>query len=236
MGRKPRFVLIFPLLLIFAAPFISPAAFWSRPFLKRKIALTFDDGPKPFATRRLLRVLKRQGVVGTFFIVGRMAAAHPELVRALFKEGHEIANHTWSHSDLKNMSPEEFADELEGTRQLIRELTGRNSFLFRTPGSTENFIRKHFVVPPKYTLILWDVHSLDQRGLPADQIAARVESAVKDGDIILMHNGIKSTPEALAILIPDLKSRGFKFLTVSELIKYRQKFLTSAVNQTIIHG
>jgi peptidoglycan/xylan/chitin deacetylase (PgdA/CDA1 family) len=204
--------------------------------MHRKIALTFDDGPRPSPTYRLARMLRKHGAIGTFFIVGQVAAKNPEVVRQLAREGHEIANHTWSHSELKNMSPVDFADEIEGTRYLIRELTGRDSTIFRTPGSTEKFIRNHFVVPAHYTLILWDVHSLDQEKLSAAQIAERVESLAKDGDIVLMHNGIRPTVEALDILLPRLKSLGFEFMTVSEILKYRQKFMVSSVNKAVIRG
>ncbi len=228
--------LLFLIFLITGPSFISPASFLGEPFLRRKIALTFDDGPRPLATRRLQQILKRFGARGTFFVVGQVAASNPEVVRSLVKGGHEIANHTWSHSDLKKMSPASLSDELEGTRLLIEELTGRNSYLFRTPGSTEKFIRLHFTVPPKYTLILWDVHSLDHEGLSPLEIAQRVELMAKDGDIILMHNGKQNTAQALEILIPSLRSRGFEFTTLSEILQYRQKHLTSAIDPAVLRG
>ncbi len=215
---------------------LSPAVSTSRPFLKRKIALTFDDGPRPLATARLKRILKQTRAQATFFVVGRVAAKYPDVVRTLAFDGFEIANHTWNHTELRRMSPDQVFNELERTRLLIRDLTGQDTYLFRTPGSTEKFIRTHFVVPQNYTLILWDVHSLDIEGLSAEAIADRIEFVAKDGDIILMHNGLKSTADGVKSLIPRLRSRGFEFVTLSDILQYRRQNLTTAIDPVIIRG
>lgn len=183
----------------------------------KKVALTFDDGPRPASTRRLRRLLHRHQVPASFFIVGHMAVRYPEEVRGLARDGHEIANHSWSHPDLKSLSKEAFLWELEATRLLIEELTHQKTWYFRTPGSTESYIRRKFEVPYPYKLVLWDVHSLDHEGLGAEAIFDRVYNHVSDGDVILLHNGLESTVQALDCLIPALKSEGFEFVTLSTL-------------------
>jgi peptidoglycan/xylan/chitin deacetylase (PgdA/CDA1 family) len=112
---------------------------------------------------------------------------------------------------------------LDRTRKLIFDATGRETFVFRTPGSTDNYLRSRFQVPRGYQLVLWDVHSLDQEGHTAAEIVERVLSSVKDGDVILMHNGLSTTREALKTIIPALQARGFQFVTVSEILESRAR-------------
>ncbi|MCB4757399.1 MAG: polysaccharide deacetylase family protein [Elusimicrobia bacterium] len=184
----------------------------------KRIALTFDDGPRTLPTNRLRRVLAEHGVRATFFIVGKVAARHPQLIRSLAADGHEVANHTWTHTDIRHFKPGQLRWELDRTRRLIRRLTGRDTRLFRTPGSSESFLRKWFKVPAGYRLVLWDVHSLDNEQLSPDTIVQRIVSSLKDGEIILMHNGLPNSFEALERLLPLLQEQGFQFVTVSDLL------------------
>jgi peptidoglycan/xylan/chitin deacetylase (PgdA/CDA1 family) len=193
---------------------VVPAQYFPFP---KPIALTFDDGPRPETTKRILAVLERYHVHATFFVVGHVACHYPEVLKTLDAEGHELANHSWTHSDIRGWSPRRARWELDSTRLLIEGITGKKTFYFRTPGSTEGFIRKHFRVPKPYHLVLWDVHSLDQEGISAQQIVDRVEAQVKAGDVLLFHNGIGATVEALEFLIPDLKAKGYSFVTLSTL-------------------
>lgn len=193
---------------------------WASPF---KVALTFDDGPRPHPTALLCEILSRYRAPSTFFVVGRVADQYPEVLRQLADEGHEVSNHTWNHLDIRFISTEAMLKELDRTRLFIKKITGQNRFLFRTPGGSERYLRKTFDIPSGYELVLWDVHSRDQEGLSADRIADRVLSQVKDGDVILMHNGLASTREALDIIIPTLQRRGFEFVTVSKLLQNRPR-------------
>jgi len=205
---------------IFLAPtFLVPPELAVPHLTTKKVALTFDDGPWPGPTQRLSRLLSKHHVPATFFVVGKVARLFPDVLTNLVKEGHSIANHTWSHPDITRLSPEELRLELEETQRLIEIVTGIKTNLFRTPGSTEHYLRKKFLVPDGFELVLWDVHSLDNEGLSADQIRERVEDRVKDGDIVLFHNGIPATLKALDYLIPALKSRGFEFISVLDLVR-----------------
>lgn len=199
---------------------VSPSLHPNGP-IPRKIALTFDDGPHPAATFRLCEVLARYKVPATFFVVGRVAAQNPEVLRFLSQAGHEVANHTWNHFNPRHLSIRSLRRELDRTRLLIHQMTGRDTFLFRTPGGTEKYLRHKFQVPMGYQLVLWDVHSLDQEGLSAEEITTRVLANAKNGDVVLMHNGLDSTTLALETIIPALHARGFTFVTVSDLLENR---------------
>ncbi len=187
-------------------------------------------------TMQLCDVLARYQVPATFFIVGRVAAECPQTLKFLSGRGHELAGHTWTHSDIRRMSTDALRDELDRTRALIRSTTGRDTFLFRTPGGTEAFLRHSFRVPAGYQLVLWDVHSLDQEGISARRIASRVLSQVKNGDVILMHNGLASTRDALDVIIPTLQARGYEFVTVSDLMKQRPRSRLFARNSAFLQS
>lgn len=209
--------------LLFFLPFILPgflvpAETHFLPVIPRyRVALTFDDGPRPRGTERLQKLLTRHDVKATFFLVGRMAYRHPELVRLLADSGHQLGGHSWSHSDIRKMSPATLKMELELTRLWLKHYTGQDSYYFRPPGGTEKYLRTRFRSPERYHLVMWDVHSLDHDGRPAEEIARRIEERVQDGDVILLHNNLETTVQALETVIPHLKARGFEFVTVSQL-------------------
>lgn len=202
----------------------------------KKVALTFDDGPRPAAVHRLNSVLTQHNVRGTFFIVGKMAARYPQSIRDLASAGHEIANHSWSHPDIRRISSEEFVWELDATRELIHELTGQETWLFRTPGSTRSYLTSRFRVPSKYTLILWDLHSRDHIDINSHDMTQHILSQIHDGDILLMHTGVQNTIDSLECLIPELKARGFEFVTVSEILKHKKLNNFSVRDPSVIQG
>lgn len=232
--RTIRISLSAVLILLISPRYAIPLEWFSWP-PSPQIALTFDDGPHPLPTSLLCDVLSRYQVPATFFVVGSVAARHPGVVRELARSGHEILNHTWSHPDVRALSPSALRRELDQTRLLIERITGRNSFLFRTPGATENYLRRFFRIPSGYRLVLWDVHSLDQEGISAQQIADRVLAQAGDGDVVLMHNGLATTRDALDIIVPALQRRGFQFVTVSQL-RMRPRSLASSRRPTILQG
>lgn len=222
--------------IFFAFPLTTPARIFEQIPSRKWIALSFDDGPRPAETRKLLSVLSKYQVKATFFVVGKMAQKYPDSITAISREGHDLANHTWNHRNLRQMSRKQLFLELEMTRKFLYHLTGKNTYLFRTPGSTKEFLLKRFYVPMGYDLVLWTVHSHDQEGLSSTMIVDRVLSQVKGGDIILMHNGLGSTVEALDQIIPQLQSEGYQFVTISKL--YDSPLLQAQLRQSssIIRG
>ena len=185
------------------------------------MALTFDDGPHPEKTARILDILKKYGVKATFFVVGENAVKHPELVIRETDEGHEVGNHTFSHRYYRKKEKELFENEIGKTNKLINGLTGKKCLLFRAPGG----ICDGYVVAAAekrgMKLILWNVDTRDWAGESAEAIIKNVKKNAGSGSIVLFHDHTSSkchTEEALEILIPYFLEKGYSFLTVSELI------------------
>lgn len=189
---------------------------------KKVVALTFDDGPHPKETDQILDVLDEYKVKGTFFIAGKHAKWYKDpLVRAS-KEGHEIGNHTFNHHDISSLSDTQLEKEIIECEEAIKEVTGKRTTLFRPPFGS--FKKENLIDIAKkngYKVVLWTgFDAKDWKNPSAESIAKNIRDNVKNGDIILLHDyGTPNTVEALKILIPQMQNDGYKFTTVSELIK-----------------
>jgi cellulose synthase/poly-beta-1,6-N-acetylglucosamine synthase-like glycosyltransferase/peptidoglycan/xylan/chitin deacetylase (PgdA/CDA1 family) len=193
----------------------------------RRIALTFDDGPDPKWTPRIANLLRREGVPGTFFVVGSQAARHPDLVRRLVREGHDIGNHTFTHARLMESRQWERRLQLDLTEAVIVGITGRYARFFRPPYSAtldavtadeERALAE--LVGRRYVLALADFDSEDWRRKGVASIVAKASPPGRRGGVIMFHDGggdRSQTVDALAELIPRLKARGFRFVSLSEL-------------------
>jgi peptidoglycan-N-acetylglucosamine deacetylase len=182
------------------------------------IALTFDDGPHPVMTERLLDLLRDEGVPATFFVVGKMAVRNPSVLREISRQGHEIANHTFNHRDITTMDDRTLINELSQTRSAIRRLTGQDTLLFRPPGGDYDRHRVELASAIGYRMVLWSVISKDVQGATIPAMRRRVLGSATDGGIILMHSGLPSTIQMLREVIPELRHRGYNFVTVSQLL------------------
>lgn len=186
-----------------------------------RIALTFDDGPHPLYTAQILDILAEYDVRATFFVIGENADLYPELLQRTVTEGHEIGNHTQTHP-LKNLSSEQMEKELSDCETTIAEWIDCRPRLFRPPGGIISGTVTALAENHRYRVILWSIDTRDWAHTPVEQIAKTVLDDAGAGDIILMHDGIKSnspTPQALRIVIPALLARGYRFVTVSELLE-----------------
>ena len=190
---------------------------------KRRVAITFDDGPHPRYTPQILDILAEYGVKATFFMVGSNAAYHPELVRRVLAEGHEIGNHTQNHYHTANMSSEELvADILACSKELARFTEGKAPTLFRPPEGVFNEEIKALCKEQGYTIVMWSVDTRDWAHTPVCDIVSGVRTNVRDGAIILMHDFIgknSPTPAALRQIIPMLQESGYEIVTVSRLLE-----------------
>ena len=190
-----------------------------------KIALTFDDGPHPRLTHRILNILERYQIKATFFMVGVNVTNYPDSAKAVLEAGHEVGNHTYTHAHLQNMTEDELIRELNMCEDVLDEICGYRPHLFRPPQGAVNVSIEQCAEEKDYTMILWSLDTRDWEHKDTAKIVNCVLSHVSAGDIILMHDyiGTKShTPEALEILIPRLLERGYEFVTVSELLEARQ--------------
>lgn len=181
----------------------------------KKIALTFDDGPHPVYTDILLDGLAARNVKASFFVLGEHVEAYPELVERMYKEGHLIGNHTYSHIQLKESNREQYKQELLKTSELIQEITGREVMYVRPPyGSWDKSFEEELNMFP----VLWNIDPVDWCSTNADCIAQKVVKRSKENAIILLHDNYESTVNAALQVVDILQKQGYVFVTVDELL------------------
>lgn len=182
-----------------------------------KIALTFDDGPHAGHTERLLDVLRKQNVRATFFVVGSQVIKHPELLKKISAQGHEIENHTNVHPNLKKLSRGRIRHELEITSELIKQITGQKCVYFRPPGGRYNSKVLEVARSLGLRMALWTVFPKDHQETDYNIIAQRILSKAHDGAVVILHSGITPTVAALPVVIKELRDKGYYFATLSQL-------------------
>ncbi|MEP6808878.1 MAG: polysaccharide deacetylase family protein [Chthoniobacterales bacterium] len=183
------------------------------------IAMTFDDGPHATLTPKLLDLLAARKMKVTFFVVGQNAAEYPAILARAAREGHEIANHSWSHPNLAKMSDEAVRRELQKTDDAIKAATGVRPTLMRPPYGSITARQKAWIHDTfGYRIILWDVDPLDWKRPGPSVVTHRILSETRPGSIILSHDIHPGTIEAMPATFEQLQAKGFKFVTVSELL------------------
>ncbi|MEI8312578.1 MAG: polysaccharide deacetylase family protein, partial [Verrucomicrobiota bacterium] len=193
-----------------------------------EVALTFDDGPSPDWTPDILDILKAKGVKATFFVLGSEAERHPELVRRIVAEGHEIGNHTFTHPNLAESPPALIRLELNATQRLLESLTGRSTTLFRPPynadsrpSNIEELVPIGIAQSLGYMTILENVDPKDWEKPDKNQLVERVKTELPNGNIILLHDGggdRSATVAALPEILDYLKERGNRPVLISDLL------------------
>lgn len=187
------------------------------------VALSFDDGPLPGPTRRVLAFLRRERLHATFFLIGRRVTRHPEIVRAQLAAGHELGSHTWSHALLPPLSPRATRAEILDGSHALQRVTGRRPRLFRPPHGYFDRRVSAAVAAMAMRMIGWDVAiDRDANGRDPRAAARLVLSQVKPGSILLAHDTPRGADRAIAILarvLPQLRRRGLRAVTVSELLE-----------------
>ncbi|MEW6280578.1 MAG: polysaccharide deacetylase family protein, partial [Candidatus Eremiobacterota bacterium] len=195
---------------------------WVRgPVERSAVALTFDDGPEPPYTERVLDILGEFGVKATFFLVGRQVERHPELARRILAEGHLMGNHTQNHLNLLKMTPAQGAREIEQGAATIERVTGvwpqwfRPPMGFRYPWNTRCARRLG------QASVMWSLNPRDFEFPEPDVLVQRIVSAVGPGEIVLLHDGMRdqsNTVAALPALLRELKQRGLEPVRVDRLV------------------
>ncbi len=192
------------------------------------VSITFDDGPDPKWTPRILDILKARGVPAAFFLVGQNCEDHPGLVARIVAEGHEIGNHTYYHRNLATMSEWQLKLELDGTQRLIQSITGRSTTLFRPPYNADSNPADLSELAPLelaekmgYTIVLEKIDPQDWARPGAAEIVQRVKDLRDEGNIILLHDAggdRAQTVEALPLIIDYLRARGDRIVSLGELL------------------
>ncbi len=189
---------------------------------KRKIAITFDDGPHPRNTLEILDVLDEYNVKATFFIVGVNAKNYPSPLSMIVKRGHEIGNHTYSHTALKDKTKDAIYEEIVRAEKEIKNTTGAKTTLLRPPCGLYDKNTVEFALENNYKVVLWNIDTHDWAHATTSNMVSNIEKNVKGGDIILFHDyisGVNNTAEALRIIIPLLQKQGYEFVTAGELLQ-----------------
>ncbi len=183
------------------------------------VAMTFDDGPHPVNTPRLLDLLKRRNIRATFFVVGTNAKRYPAIMKRMVAEGHEVANHTVNHPHLTKISHEKAVAEVRGCEQAIVNACGVKPRLFRPPGGFVNDRIKIWLKDKfNYSTVMWAVDPQDWRRPGSSVVASRIINSTDPGEIILAHDIHAPTIAAMPAALDGLLAKGFRFVTVSQLI------------------
>src|SRR5205807_4802420 len=183
------------------------------------VAMTFDDGPSAKLTPKLLDLLAAHHIKATFFLIGQNVAENPDIVAREVREGHEIANHSWSHPNLAKMSDDRVRDQLHKTEDAIRSASGNRPTLLRPPYGSITVRQKKWINQEfGYKIVLWDVDQLDWRRPGPNVVCNRIIKNTRAGSIVLAHDIHPGTIEAMPCVLNQLEAKGFKFVTVSELI------------------
>jgi peptidoglycan/xylan/chitin deacetylase (PgdA/CDA1 family) len=187
------------------------------------VYLTFDDGPHPKTTPRIAEILSHYDAKATFFVVGRHVRWWPRALIPAARDGHEIANHTYSHRSLLAASPEQFSQEIESTEKVIQEAVGdilpENHTLrfLRAPYGATDAATYAEAAEMGYQVVAWDLDPKDWRQPGSDRIAAAVLDRVFPGAVVALHDGgggSQQTVEALAIILEELSQRGYRFFSL----------------------
>jgi peptidoglycan-N-acetylglucosamine deacetylase len=183
------------------------------------VALTFDDGPSPLDTPRVLDILREKNVRATFFVVGERAEQHPEIVRRACVEGHLVANHTWSHPSLFCfLTPARLRAEIERSEDSIQKISGSRPLYFRSPVGLRHPLLGLYLRQAGLQYISWRLRSWDTFTSKPGTLTNRILDKVASGDIILLHDRLASGAgvmlNALPGVIDKLRDRGFEFVLV----------------------
>lgn len=184
---------------------------------QKQIALTFDDGPGS-DTEEILRILRVYQVKATFFVIGLQVEKYQELLSKIAAEGHVIGNHTLSHKDLSSLSDKHLIEQqIRENERLIMQETGEARKIIRPPGGAHNALTDQVIKELGYKMVLWNIDSRDWANLNADTIVKKVKAQVKNGGVILLHDGggnRAATIEALPEIIEYLRMEGYEFVTL----------------------
>ena len=194
---------------------------------EKVVALTFDDGPDAIATPQILDVLKKHDVKATFFVVGQKVQNHPELVKEAYTQGHEIGNHTWSHTTCVLKTKSTIRKQIQDTdTEIIKTGYNTSPIHFRAPHGMKLINLPLVLKELKKEHVLFDVWSWDWNAPGTKKIVSYTMKRANPGSIILLHDGCgkpEQTVPAVDIIITKLKEKGYRFATVSELLALRKK-------------
>jgi peptidoglycan-N-acetylglucosamine deacetylase len=191
---------------------------------KMVLAMTFDDGPHPVNTPKLLDLLKARNIKATFFVVGTNAKAYPQIIRRIIEEGHEIGNHTWTHASLVSRSDAQIRSELRMSEDALVAAAGYRPHLIRPPyGAINQRIKEFMFSEFGYSTILWSVDPNDWKRPGVSVVTSRLVNGAHKGAILLAHDIHAPTITAMPSTLDQLLAKGYQFVTVSQLMNIEKE-------------
>lgn len=187
------------------------------------VALTFDDGPHPMYTSEILEILKKHDVKATFFVIGYNVRLYPELVKKIKSDGHEIANHSYSHEAYSQMNDEDVLVDLARSQKELKNILGEYPSYFRPPYGRLKSSQVNLVSPYFKKIVTWSLDPKDwEENAKSGTILVTILKEIKPGDIVLLHSDKSETVNMLPALLENLLHRGMQFATISDLIDAEQ--------------
>lgn len=196
---------------------LRPSLVTQGPVKSKKIALTFDDGPHPEYTPKILNILRKYKVKATFFMIGSKLQTQPALARQILAEGHEVANHTMHHLRLPDLSSGDMVAQWEDASTIFEEVLGVSPYLCRPPGGKYNDEVLAAANSFGMTTVLWTANSGDFGLETSSEVASAALAKAKAGGIILLHDTVDLTAEALPSILEGLKKKRLKPVPVGDL-------------------
>lgn len=197
---------------------------------EKLLALTFDDGPDEDFTPQILDILKKYNVKATFYVIGEKVQYNKKIIKRQYEEGHEIGNHTYTHINVSKNGYNKINKEIGDTQSVVKSITGVYPKTFRPPYRAISKDMCEIIKQKDMNIVLWSyVDARDWESPGVTSIVKSIEGGIQNGCIILLHdyNKVRSpksqTIEALDIIIPHLLEKGYKFVTISELIEHLEK-------------
>lgn len=185
---------------------------------EKRVALTFDDGPIPNQTEAILDLLKKENVKATFFVVGKAAEAHPELIQRIVLEGHQIGNHSYSHLRFGGSGYRAIGEEVGKTQRIIQTITGKSPEVLRSPFGQTTLSILWYSLIHRFLLISWSLDTGDSVANSVDKVLERIQSRpIRPGEIILCHDDSQFILEILPKIIAAVRGEGLAFRTINEL-------------------
>ncbi len=191
---------------------------------KPMLALTFDDGPSP-TTTAVLDALAKNGAKATFFILGQNIAGNEAILKRTADEGHQLASHSWSHPKLDDISSSAVRGQMTRTMDKITEVTGQTVTMMRPPFGAMGRLSRRVITELDLPVILWKIDTLDWKTKNAAKTAQAILKGADNGVIILCHDTVPSTAQALETALPDLVAKGYQLVTVAEMMSFREEAL-----------
>lgn len=201
---------------------------------KKEVAITFDAAWTNQDTEQLIKILKKHKATATFFIVGDWADRFPESVKAFYDAGHTIANHSDTHKAFSKCSREEIRKEIVNCNEKLEKIIGEKITLVRAPSG--DYTRESLEIAESLGMqtIQWNCDSLDYTKISVEEIVNRVVNSTQKGSIILFHNGVENTAEALDRVLTELEKQGYSFVSVNDLI-YKDNYYLDHTGKQILN-